>query len=75
MIYYISDLHFGYRNVIGMDNRPFETIEEMDETLSRLWNETVTDEDDVYIVGDFAYRKKRSGTNERTAGKVFQESQ
>ena len=57
MIYYISDLHFGHRNVIGMDGRPFETIEEMDETLIRLWNERVTDEDDVYILGDFAYRK------------------
>ena len=56
MVYYISDLHFGHRNVIGMDGRPFETIEEMDETLIRLWNERVTDEDDVYIVGDFAYR-------------------
>ena len=56
MIYYISDLHFGHRNVIGMDGRPFETIEEMDETLIRLWNERVTDEDDVYILGDFAYR-------------------
>ena len=56
MIYYISDLHFGHRHVIGMDHRPFETIEEMDETLIRLWNERVTDEDDVYILGDFAYR-------------------
>lgn len=56
MIYYTSDLHFGHRNVIGMDGRPFETIEEMDETLIRLWNERVTDADDVYIVGDFAYR-------------------
>ena len=56
MIYYISDLHFGHRNVIGMDGRPFETVEQMDETLIRLWNERVTDEDDVYIIGDFAYR-------------------
>lgn len=39
-----------------MNHRPFETIEEMDKTLIRLWNERVTDADDVYIVGDFAYR-------------------
>ena len=56
MIYYISDLHFGHERVIAMDHRPFESITEMDETLIRLWNERVTEEDDVYIVGDFAYR-------------------
>ena len=28
----------------------------MDEALIRLWNERVTDEVDVYIVGDIAYR-------------------
>lgn len=60
MIYYISDIHFGHRNVIGMDNRPFETIEEMDEILIHRWNERVIDEDDVYIVGDFAYRNGRT---------------
>ena len=62
MIYYISDLHFGHRNVIAMDGRPFESIEEMDATLIRLWNERVTDEDDVYIVGDFAYRNNYTAT-------------
>ena len=62
MIYYISDLHFGHRNVIAMDGRPFETIEQMDATLIRLWNERVTDEDDVYIVGDFAYRNNYTAT-------------
>ena len=55
MIYYISDLHFGHRRVIEMDGRPFETIEQMDETIMARWNERVTEEDDVYIVGDFAY--------------------
>lgn len=56
MIYYISDLHFGHRNIIKMDGRPFETIEQMDEQLILSWSERVTDDDDVYIVGDFAYR-------------------
>jgi len=42
--------------VIGMDHRPFADIDEMDNALIRLWNERVTDEDDVYILGDFAYR-------------------
>lgn len=55
MIYYISDLHFGHQRVIEMDGRPFETIEQMDETIMERWNERVTEEDDVYIVGDFAY--------------------
>ena len=62
MIYYISDLHFGHRNVIEMDDRPFESIEEMDAALIRRWNERVTDEDDVYIVGDFAYHNGYTAT-------------
>lgn len=35
MIYFISDLYFGHRNVIGMDGGSFETIEDMDETSER----------------------------------------
>jgi calcineurin-like phosphoesterase family protein len=62
MIYYISDLHFGHQNVLGMDGRPFETIEQMDAALIRLWNERVTDDDDVYIVGDFAYHNNYTAT-------------
>lgn len=62
MIYYISDLHFGHRNVIAMDGRPFDTIQAMDEMLIRRWNERVTDEDEVYIVGDFAYHNEYTAT-------------
>jgi calcineurin-like phosphoesterase family protein len=62
MNYYISDLHFGHRKVIEMDRRPFDTVEQMDAELIRLWNQRVTDEDDVYIVGDFAYRNAYTAT-------------
>lgn len=56
---YVSDLHFGHENVIAFDNRPFETIEEMDRSLIEFWNQKVQKEDNVYIVGDFAYRNKK----------------
>lgn len=32
-IYYISDNHFGHKNVIRFDNRPFADTELMDEVL------------------------------------------
>lgn len=57
MNYYISDTHFGHKNVIRYDNRPFDSIEEMDEAMIQLWNETVNDADAVYILGDFSWYK------------------
>jgi len=62
MIYYISDTHFGHKNILSMDHRPFSTIEEMDDALIQLWNERVTNEDDVYIVGDFAFRNGKTAS-------------
>lgn len=59
MNYYISDLHFGHKNAIKFDNRPFENVDDMDVSLIRLWNCKVSDEDHVYIVGDLCYRNGR----------------
>ena len=59
MKFYISDLHFGHQNAIVFDQRPFSTVEEMDETIITLWNRRVTDDDDVYIIGDFAFRNQK----------------
>lgn len=57
---YISDTHFGHRNVINFDKRPFEDIEQMDQVLSALWNDRVQKDDDVWILGDFCYRSHRA---------------
>ena len=56
MNYYISDLHLGHYNIIRLCNRPFNTADEMDETIINNWNNVVRDEDDVYILGDFCFR-------------------
>lgn len=58
MNYYISDLHFGHGNIIKFDQRPFTTTEEMTHVLIRNWNSTVTNEDIVYILGDFCWLKE-----------------
>ena len=60
MNFYIADTHFGHKNCIEFDHRPFTTIEEMDETLIANWNAVVKDTDDVYIIGDFCYRASKS---------------
>ncbi|MCM1101702.1 MAG: hydrolase [Acetatifactor muris] len=58
MKYYIADTHFGHGNVLAFDNRPFSNVEEMDRKMIDIWNKTVGEEDEVYIVGDFAYRNE-----------------
>jgi len=55
--YFTADTHFGHHNIIEYTNRPFKSVEHMDMELNRRWNERVTDEDIVYHLGDFAFRK------------------
>ena len=58
-IYYIAAPHFGHGNIIKHDGRPFETVAEMDETLIRNWNARVTNQDEVYILGDLCWGKEK----------------
>lgn len=58
MNFYIADMHFGHKNIVRYDNRPFDSVEEMDKALIQLWNETVGSDDVVYILGDFSWYKE-----------------
>ena len=57
MKYYTSDLHFGHNNIIKYENRPFNSVDEMDEYLIYKWNNKVKKGDEVYIIGDFGFCK------------------
>ena len=59
MNYYISDLHLRHGNVIKFDNRPFETVFEMENTIINNWNSVVKPEDTVYILGDFCWETEK----------------
>ena len=56
MMFFIADTHFGHKNVLKLCDRPFETIEEMNETFIANWNARVTGRDTVYVVGDMFFR-------------------
>lgn len=40
-------------------NRPFMDRDEMDKTMIERWNSKVSQDDDVFIIGDFAHRNYR----------------
>jgi calcineurin-like phosphoesterase family protein len=55
-IFVTADLHLGHDAIRRLCARPFETLEEMDETLISNWNACVSRRDLVYILGDFAWK-------------------
>lgn len=72
MDYYIADLHLGHKNCLTYDNRPFDSIEENDETIIRNWNKVVTADDDVYLLGDISWHNTAKTVElfNRLSGKI-----
>ena len=56
MYYYIADPHFGHENILKLCDRPYATIEEMNEAMIQRWNQRVTGNDTVFILGDLFFR-------------------
>ena len=60
-VFLISDLHFGHRKVIKFEDNyrgkvlGVDTIEEHDEKICDLWNDTVHKRDMVLVLGDIGY--------------------
>jgi len=65
-VFFISDLHINHKNVILFDNRPFYNngvpdLEAMSQTIIGNWNQTVNDNDIVFILGDLFFGSVNNG--------------
>lgn len=54
--FYISDLHFGHKNAISFDSRPFQSNNQMLNELVTKWNSVVGEDDTVYSLGDMFWK-------------------
>lgn len=53
-MWFTSDTHFGHANIIKFCDRPFDSVDEMNEQLVSRWNALVHPEDIVFHMGDVA---------------------
>ena len=57
-IFATSDYHFNHKKIIEYCDRPFRSVEEMNDLMIRRWNKVVPDEARVYYLGDFGWGNK-----------------
>lgn len=53
-----SDHHWWHTAVLKYSNRPFSSVEEMNEIMIQRWNEKITKKDKVIYLGDFCLANK-----------------
>lgn len=54
-IFLTGNQQFGRKGAIKAYNRPFETVDEMNQHLINQWNSVVYDDDLVFVLGNFAW--------------------
>jgi len=61
--WFIADIHVDHTNVLHLSNRPFKTIQEMEQTIVANINKVVRPNDVLYLLGDVSLGKKESWEN------------
>ena len=71
-VWVTSDTHFNHARIIEYCNRPFASVEEMNEKLIENWNSVVKPDDKVIHLGDFAFggKTKVQDVFKRLNGKI-----
>lgn len=63
-VFVTADPHFDHENIIKYCDRPFINREQMNHVLTKNWNSVVSDEDIVYVIGDFTLSSKKERVRE-----------
>ena len=64
MVYVFSDPHFYSERIIQVANRPFHSVEEMNETIIKNYNMIVQKQDVCYWLGDIMYDASKEKVRE-----------
>jgi len=72
-VFVTSDHHFNHSKIIGYCNRPFGSVNEMNEFMIGRWNSKVNYDDLVFHLGDFGFGGKRviKGIRDKLNGTII----
>lgn len=68
-VWFTSDTHFGHANIIKYCNRPFKSVHHMNKEMTKIWNNTVGENDLVIHLGDVSFNSDQYIS--RLNGKIF----
>lgn len=54
-VFFTGCTHFDHANIIRLADRPFGSVDEMDDVLVQNWNKVVKPNDEVFHLGDHTY--------------------
>ena len=72
-LFFTADTHFNHTHILKFCNRPFNSVEQMNETLIDNWNRVVGKDDTVFHLGDFCLGGAAEWTKllDRLNGKIY----
>ena len=72
-LFFVSDSHFCHSNILKYCDRPFKSVEEMNEAIIGNWNSVVNPKDTVFHLGDFGLgpSEKLKDIFQRLNGEIY----
>lgn len=61
--WFTADTHFNHSKIIQMAERPYNTVETMNNNIIDNWNSRINDRDWVFVLGDFLFSKTAHDLN------------